>query len=280
MLLILLSEPHGQGAAVHRRLAAVPAARARSSGRLGGVEVGLVEPIPYQPIGGLKRARGGFASPDVPAPLGIVDERAHRSRGVLPDAEPDADRRGAAARRLGPRRADDPARDGGATRRGLLGLGFREYRAKTCDSRWKRWPPVPASQPNYVGIDGVLEGLCPPYVTDMDAAVDQVLEEKFGPGGTYADAEVFAQAYRDRATPRRTSARRPPRPPEAIAYTKEICRYLVETYGRFPAHTDAFHLPGIWVQFSHLEIEYYERFASPAATSAAQAEGREIWDRR
>ena len=52
-------------------------------------------------------------------------------------------------------------------------------------------------------------------------------------------------------------------PPEAIEYTKEICRYLVETYGRFPAHTDAFHLPGIWVQFSHLEIEYYERFGNP-----------------
>jgi len=30
----------------------------------------------------------------------------------------------------------------------------------------------------YVGIDGLLEGLCPPYVTDMDAAVDQLIEEK------------------------------------------------------------------------------------------------------
>ena len=58
---------------------------------------------------------------------------------------------------------------------------------------------VPASQPNYVGIDGVLEGLCPPYVTAMGAAVDQVIEEKFGPGGTYADAEVFAQTYKDKA---------------------------------------------------------------------------------
>ena len=57
-------------------------------------------------------------------------------------------------------------------------------------------------------------------------------------------------------------------PAEAIEYTKEICRYLVETYGRFPAHTDAFHLPGIWVQFSHLEIEYYEQYANPRHVAA------------
>ena len=65
------------------------------------------------------------------------------------------------------------------------------------------------------------------------------------PGGTYADAEVFAQAYKDTATRRDATCATPAHhPPEAIEYTKEICRYLVETYGRFPAHTDAFYLPG------------------------------------
>jgi hypothetical protein len=162
--------------------------------------------------------------------------------------------------------------------KGVLGLGFREYSAKTFDSRWKRWPPVPASQPAYVGIDGVLEGLCPPYVNDMDAAVDQVLEEKFGPGGTYQDAEVFAQAYKDTETAQAYIKAAGHPSAEAIEYTKEICRYLVETYGRFPAHTDPFHLPGIWVQCSRLEIEYYEQYANPAHVRR-QAEGRQIWDR-
>ena len=189
------------------------------------------------------------------------------------------DRRGAAPRRLGHGAPMIPhvwKRDAAT---GHLGLGFREHLAKPAPARWKRWPPVPASQPNYVGIDGVLEGLCPPYVTDMDAAVDQVLEEKFGEGGTYADAEVFGQVYRDTATRRDVHAgRRAPAAPEAVEYTKEICRYLVETYGRFPAHTDAFHLPGIWVQFSHLELEYYERFGNPAH-ARRQAEGKEIWNR-
>ena len=54
----------------------------------------------------------------------------------------------------------------------------------------------------------------------------------------------------------------------------------METYGRFPAHTDAFYLPGTWVQFSHLEIEYYERFGNPGPRAPGQAEGKEIWARR
>ena len=174
-------------------------------------KLGLVDPIPYQPIGGLKRARGGFATPDVPAPMGSIttvrtDYEAHfLLQNLMLTGE---------ALRLGGWVHGAPMiphiwqRDPAT---GVLGLGFREYSAKTFDSRWKRWPPVPASQPNYVGIDGVLEGLCPPYVSDMDAAVDQVLEEKFGPGGTYTDAEVFAQAYKDQATAETLpEARRPP----------------------------------------------------------------------
>jgi hypothetical protein len=109
----------------------------------------------------------------------------------------------------------------------------------------------------------------------MDAAVDQVIEEK---QAAYGDPEVFGQAYRDRASAEAYLNQAPPHPPEAIAYTKEICRYLVETYGRFPAHTDAFYLPGTWVQFSHLEIEYYERFGH-AGHARRAADGREIWGR-
>jgi hypothetical protein len=40
----------------------------------------------------------------------------------------------------------------------------------------------------------------------------------------------------------------------------EICNYLFDTYGRFPAHADAFLFPGVWLQLSHLELEYYENY--------------------
>jgi hypothetical protein len=37
--------------------------------------------------------------------------------------------------------------------------------------------------PNPVGIDGVLQGYCPPYYKNMDAAVDAVVAAKFGANG-------------------------------------------------------------------------------------------------
>jgi hypothetical protein len=278
VLLILLAEPHGKVPLWIDDWSAFKPRTFMDWAAWAASKLGFVDPIPYHPIGGMKRVRGGFATPDTPAPLGSLtnmrtDYEAHfLMQNLMLTGE---------ALRLGGwvhgapmipyvwRR--DPAK-------GELGLGFREYSGKTFDSRWKRWPPVPASQPNYVGIDGVLEGLCPPYITDMDAAVDAVLEEKFGPNGVYSDVEVFAQSYKDDATAE-TYMRNAGHPSkEAVDYTKEICRYLVETYGRFPAHSDAFHLPGIWVQFSHLEIEYYERFGKPSHTRR-QAEGKEIWKR-
>lgn len=278
VLLILLAEPHGKvplfiddWSPFHPKGVVEWAAWAAA-------RLGFVQPIPYQPIGGIKRVRGGFATPDTPAPLGSLgavrtDYEAHfLLQNLMLTGE---------ALRLGGWVHGAPMipyvwrRD---TAKGELGLGFREHQSKKFDSRVRRWPPVPASQPNYVGIDGVLEGLCPPYVTDMDAAVDQVLEEKFGAGGTYQDAVVFAQAYKDRAIAETymKSAGHPS--PEAVDYCKEICRYLVDTYGRFPAHTDAFFLPGVWVQFSHLEVEYYEKFGNPAY-ARRQSEGRAIWGR-
>ena len=278
-LLILLSEPRGRAPLFVDDWQPFRPSNALEWAAWAAAKAGLVDPIPYQPIGGLKRARGGFVTADTPAPLGLIGtgraepEAYFLLQNLMLSAE---------ALRLGAWVHGAPMiphvwqRDPAA---GVLGLGFREYSAKTFDSRWKRWPPVPASQPNYVGIDGVLEGLCPPYVNDMDAAVDQVLEEKFGPGGTYADVEVFAQAYKDRATAETYMKAAGHPPAEAIEYTKEICRYIVETYGRFPAHTDAWHLPGIWVQCSHLEIEYYEQYANPQHVRR-QAEGREIWNRR
>ncbi len=47
---------------------------------------------------------------------------------------------------------------------------------------------------------------------------------------------------------------------------------------RLAAHTDDLYLPVTWVLFSHLEIEYYERFGAPGFARRA-ADGREVWGR-
>src|SRR3954454_19944799 len=72
VLLILLSEPHGKvplfidDCQPSRPKGALDWAAWAASKRA------FVAPIPYQPIGGIKRVRGGFFSPDVRAPLGSI----------------------------------------------------------------------------------------------------------------------------------------------------------------------------------------------------------------
>jgi hypothetical protein len=279
VMLILLSEPRGTAPLYVDDFSPFRPKTATEWVAWAAAKLGLVEPIPYQPIGGLKRVRGGFVTKDTPAPLsgGIGTARTdHEAHFLLQNVMLTAE-----ALRLGawvhgaPMMPHVMRRDPAA---GIYGLGFREH-TDFKPPRWGRWPAVPASQPNFVGIDGVLEGLCPPYVTDMGAAVDQVLEEKFGPGGAYADPKVFGQAYKSPQHAEAYLKAAKHHPPEAIEYTKEVCTYLVDTYGRFPAHTDAFYVPGIWVQCSHLDVEYYERFAAPGHAHR-QAEGRAIWGRR
>jgi hypothetical protein len=143
---------------------------------------------------------------------------------------------------------------------------------------WRRWPPLPTTQPNPIGIDGLLESLTPPYVKSMDEAVDRVVEEKYGPAGTYGDHAVFDRAYQNAqyGDDYLKMAARPPSP-DAVAYTKEICNYIYDTYGRFPAHTNAFHLPGVWLQFSHLELEFYDKYFDRALYHR-QAAHNDIWD--
>jgi hypothetical protein len=218
----------------------------------------LVAKIPYQPIGGVARVKSGFVNPDNVVPLSIV-------RCMLADHEAFFLEQNlmlvAQAMGLGawvhvaPQAPYVFQRD---EARGLRGLGFRMAQP---DKAWSRWPPVPSTQPNPVGIDGVLEGFCPPYVSSMDEAVDRHLELKYA---AYADREVFGRGYRDPASSVPAFQADAVRyEPEAVQYTKDICNYIVDTYGRFPAHVDAWIAPGTWVQVCHLELEYYEQYFAP-----------------
>jgi len=222
-----------------------------------GSLVGLIPKISYHVIGGASRARGNWLNRDYPAPLGYANtlrtdyETFFQLQNLMLIAQ---------AMGLGgwihaavgaPYVFErDPAK-------GKFGIEFRMQQPK----KWRRWPPLPTTQPNPIGIDGLLESLTPPYVKSMDEAVDRVLEEKYGSLGTYGDNSVFDRAYQRSDfgdAYLKMAARRPSK--EAVAYTKEICNYIYDTYGRFPAHTNAFHLPGVWLQFAHLELEFYEKY--------------------
>lgn len=226
-----------------------------------GVELGLAganDKIPYQVIGGLARAQDKFVNPAIVLPLGLASTMRvnYESLFLLQNLMLVTQAMGLGgwvhASVAPPYILErDPSKQ-------FLGLGFRMEPGKSWPDTG--WPPVPASQPNPVGIDGILQGLCPPYVASMNDAVDQLLDEKYGAAGVYGDLSVFKRPYvsQDLAQDYLQSASH--YSDQAVAYAKQICSYIFDTYGRFPAHCDAFHVPGVWLQVSHLELEYYQKF--------------------
>ena len=55
---------------------------------------------------------------------------------------------------------------------------------------------------------------------------------------------------------------------DVIECTRDICTYIYETHGRFPAHVETIHAPGIWLQVHHVEQEYYDAYFQHGLTEA------------
>ena len=232
----------------------------------------LPDRIPYQPVGGVEWAQSGTVNPKIRVPLGFAHTFQVDYEAIL--LLQNLVLTGQAIGLGGWLHACTPApliyeRD---PANGIFGLGFRMHKP---DKEWGRWPPVPSTLPNPVGLDGIIQALCPPYMS-MNEAVDRVLDEKFGNQGTYRDVAQFARAYRSVADAEAYLQRAQQYSAKTVEYMKVLCNYIYDTYGRFPAHVDAFHLPGVWMQFSHLELEYYEKYFDPALYSR-QAEHERLW---
>jgi hypothetical protein len=135
-----------------------------------------------------------------------------------------------------------------------------------------RWGSIlPIIRANPVGLDGVFEAMCPPYYPDMSAAVDAVVAEK---QRLYADRAFFDKAFKTDGD--RFCDEVPFYKPEVIACTKDICNYIIEMHGRFPAHVDAMYVPGVWLQAHHLDLAYYDQLFREGYTET-QARHQERW---
>lgn len=241
------------------------------AGLIGG-KLGITPEIPYHLIGGVKRVQSGLRA-DAPVPIGYYRSLRTEYETFLMLQNLMLISQGMGLGAWLHAAPDVPFLFERDPKAGKFGIEFRMKKARPRS----KWPPLPTTQPNPVGIDGVLEALTPPYVKNMDAAVDQLIEEKYGPEGTYGDLSIFERSYRDKndgAEFLKQAAKRPSA--EAIEYTKEICNYIYDTYGRFPAHCDAFLLPGVWLQFSHLELEYYDKMFDERLY-ARQASHERFW---
>ena len=140
---------------------------------------------------------------------------------------------------------------------GIEGLGFRFV-----DN-----PDSPMPDP--VGIDGVYEGLCPPYYDDMHSAVEVFVERKFGEDGTYrngagalAEDEVLnrVESYSD----------------EFVAYLGSVAQYIYDTRGRFPGTFTTMVLPG-YVQATHIDTDYYDTFYGQDAYLESHSNHWDVW---
>lgn len=157
----------------------------------------------------------------------------------------------------------------------MLGFDFVTPRWRPVDIlRWHvLLPSLATLRTNPIGLrhkgEHLIKGMSvsPGYYDSMSDAVDTVVAGKFGPRGIYNDSALFDRIYkgdygeqylRDAAV----------YAPEVIQCVKDICSYIYETHGRFPAHCDAIHVPGVWLQAHHVEIEYYERFFRDGLTDA------------
>jgi hypothetical protein len=146
----------------------------------------------------------------------------------------------------------------------LQALGFRTVASE-----------VSPSLASPVGLDGVLEGYCPPYFHDMGAAVDAVIsrqrlaQENLAPPAGPTPYQMSNADYRAGIRERSD---------EAVACAKAICQYIYDTYGKFPGTVDTMHL--MWfMQVHHLDLEFYDRFFKRGVCGRTHLDHMTTWHR-
>ena len=146
--------------------------------------------------------------------------------------------------------------------------------------RWGIPLPLAADvRANAVGLrrlgEPLIKAYCPPNFATMDAAVDAVLEEKFGPDGIYSDQALFARIFKGEFGAAYL-AEASNYADDVIACVRDVCNYVYDTHGRFPAHTEAIHVPGAWIQVHHVDRTYYETHFHGGLTEAHRAHD-DLW---
>lgn len=139
------------------------------------------------------------------------------------------------------------------------GLGFRY----DLDERW----PLP----NVTGLPGVFEGHCPPHQKDMRAAVEAVVERKFGSGGPFnpetagpyhenarmrGSAEVHNEEFKDCVT--------------------AMAQYTYEQFGRCPGSASSM-FAMMFLQAHHLDTDFYDRHFTSGAYLKTHAQHLRRW---
>jgi hypothetical protein len=166
----------------------------------------------------------------------------------------------------------------------LRALGFRMLEMPA--SRYLGMGPVLGALARWTGKDGpfpcalglekdgvpLLTSYSPPWYPSMAAAVNAIVEYKFGPGGIFREGTALG-AWKE---PGAIAESATPPSQAAIDATIAYCEYLYRTYGRFPAYAPPFRTV-LGFQATHLDPEFYDRFYRPEALSETQRDHMRRW---
>ncbi|MCG3156930.1 MAG: hypothetical protein DKINENOH_03555 [bacterium] len=139
------------------------------------------------------------------------------------------------------------------------GLGFRF----DTDERW----PLP----NVTGLAGVFEGLCPPHFSDMRAAVESVVQRKFGPGGPFH--RETPGPYRDNAKMRSSAKVHDEEFKDCVT---TMAQYTYDQFGRCPGTASSIFVM-MYLQAHHLDLEFYDKYYTPNSYLETHARHHEWW---
>jgi hypothetical protein len=141
----------------------------------------------------------------------------------------------------------------------IPGLGFRYDE----DERW--------SVPNPTGREGVFEAFCPPHHPDMHAAVEALVERKFGKGGPH-NADTPG-AWSESALVRSSAQMHDERFRECVAIQAQ---YLFDTFGKFPATVPSLMILN-YLQAHHLDLDFYDQKLRPGSYLETHRRHMETW---
>jgi hypothetical protein len=148
------------------------------------------------------------------------------------------------------------------------GLGFR--------FETPEWGPA-AGFPYAIGKDGAFETHHPHYFGgSIDAAVDDVIERKWGAQGIFNPANAARAPYR---SPGQMEQAIPRTDPAIIQCTKDILNAAWKKWGRFPAFVDGC-IMTLMVQAHHLECGFYDAYYRDGAYTERHRRHMEKWHAR
>ncbi|MGH7799913.1 MAG: hypothetical protein ACREOW_04685 [Thermodesulfobacteriota bacterium] len=140
------------------------------------------------------------------------------------------------------------------------GLGFRFITPKI---KGETGNPNPVA----VGKDGFFEAFCPPYYKDMGEAVEALNDLKWSNWATHKMPYKNPEGVMEEID-------RPSK--EEIQIVKDICNYVYDTYGRFPAFSDPMFLR-FMVQAHHADLDFYDEFYPPGAYTENHKNHFKLW---